>query len=275
MSIKISLKNIKIKNSKQQSGSIIETINANFATKTLQIKNITKSFGYGKNKKTVLKGVSFSIEKGKVTSLLGPNGAGKTTCFSIISGLIKPDTGSIFLNDINITKYPMFKRARLGIGYLPQEASIFRGMTVRENLLSILELKEKDNEILEDQVQKLMNDFTISHLENQYANKLSGGERRRVEIARAIAANPDFILLDEPFAGIDPITIKEMRKLISHLKDRGIGVIITEHNVRETLAITDIAYIIAYGKLIAEGTANDIIRNEEVRRIYLGDTFVI
>lgn len=241
----------------------------------LEVVNLSKSFGYGAGKRSVLKGVSFSIEMGKVTALLGPNGAGKTTCFSIISGIIKPDSGSVLFDGKNITKYPMYKRAKLGIGYLPQEASIFRGLTVRDNILAVLELRERDKDILEERLQKLLSDFTISHLENQYANKLSGGERRRVEIARAIAANPKFILLDEPFAGIDPITINEMRNLISHLKDRGIGVIITEHNVRETLAITDIAYIIAYGKVLASGSAKNIVTNEEVRRIYLGDTFVV
>lgn len=241
----------------------------------LEVVNLSKSFGYGSGKRSVLKGVSFSIEMGKVTALLGPNGAGKTTCFSIISGIIKPDSGSVLFNGKNITRYPMYKRARLGIGYLPQEASIFRGLTVRDNILSVLELRESDKDILEERLQKLLSDFTIAHLENQYANKLSGGERRRVEIARAIAANPKFILLDEPFAGIDPITINEMRNLISHLKDRGIGVIITEHNVRETLAITDIAYIIAYGKVLASGSAKNIVMNEEVRRIYLGDTFIV
>lgn len=241
----------------------------------LEVVNLSKSFGYGAGKRSVLKGVSFSIEMGKVTALLGPNGAGKTTCFSIISGIIRPDSGSVLFDGKNITKYPMYKRAKLGIGYLPQEASIFRGLTVRDNILAVLELRERDKDILEERLQKLLSDFTISHLENQYANKLSGGERRRVEIARAIAANPKFILLDEPFAGIDPITINEMRNLISHLKDRGIGVIITEHNVRETLAITDIAYIIAYGKVLASGSAKNIVTNEEVRRIYLGDTFVV
>ena len=244
-------------------------------TSVLEISNITKSFGIGHSKKTILKSISLSINRGEIVALLGPNGAGKTTCFSIICGLIKPDSGKILLNGTDITKFPMFKRARLGIGYLPQEASIFRGLTVKENLMSVLELHESSPEVVEQKAEALMNDFAISHLENSYASKLSGGERRRVEIARTIASNPQFILLDEPLAGIDPITIHEMRNMISHLKDRGIGIIITDHNVRETLSITDTAYIIANGKVLAKGTASEIIGNEDVKRIYLGDTFVV
>jgi len=244
-------------------------------TAVLEINNITKSFGFGHSKKTILKSVSLSVSKGEIVALLGPNGAGKTTCFSIIAGLVKPDSGSIVLNGKKITKFPMFKRARLGIGYLPQEASIFRGLTVKENLMSVLELQETSQEVIEQRAEALMEDFAISHLENSYASKLSGGERRRVEIARTIASNPQFILLDEPLAGIDPITIHEMRNMISHLKDRGIGIIITDHNVRETLAITDTAYIIAAGKVLAKGTASEIIENDDVKRTYLGNTFVI
>jgi len=244
-------------------------------TTVLEINNITKSFGFGHSKKTILKSVSLSVSKGEIVALLGPNGAGKTTCFSIIAGLVKPDSGSIVLNGKKITKFPMFKRARLGIGYLPQEASIFRGLTVKENLMSVLELQETSQEVIEQRAEALMEDFAISHLENSYASKLSGGERRRVEIARTIASNPQFILLDEPLAGIDPITIHEMRNMISHLKDRGIGIIITDHNVRETLAITDTAYIIAAGKVLAKGTASEIIENDDVKRTYLGNTFAI
>jgi lipopolysaccharide export system ATP-binding protein len=204
---------------------------------------------------------------------LGPNGAGKTTCFYMITGLIPVDTGSIFLDGHDITALPMYRRARLGIGYLPQEASIFRGLTVEQNILAVAELVERDSQKRRQLVDDLLAEFAIEHLRRAPALALSGGERRRVEIARALATQPSFMLLDEPFAGIDPIAIGEIRKLVQHLKERGIGVLITDHNVRETLEIIDRAYIIHDGEVMTEGSPREIVSNMDVRRVYLGEKF--
>jgi lipopolysaccharide export system ATP-binding protein len=231
--------------------------------------NIGKQF----KKRPVLRGVSVHVNRGEAVGLLGPNGAGKTTCFYCITGLINPDTGSIFLDGKDITQLPMYRRARLGIGYLPQEASIFRGLTVEENILSILEISEDDQEIRLSFLEDLLAEFSITHLRFAPAMALSGGERRRVEIARALASNPSFILLDEPLAGIDPIAVSDIRDLVSHLKDRGLGVLITDHNVRETLDIIDRAYILHDGVVLMEGAPAEIVSNEEVRRVYLGEHF--
>jgi len=235
----------------------------------LSAKNLGKSF----KKKPVLRGVSLHVHAGEVVGLLGPNGAGKTTCFYIICGLIKPDYGIIRLGEENITQVPMYRRARLGIGYLPQEASIFKGLTVEKNILAILELVESDQERREQILEDLLGEFSISHLRNVPATALSGGERRRVEIARALASRPKFILLDEPLAGIDPIAVADIRTLIHQLKNRGIGVLITDHNVRETLTIVDRAYILNDGVILTEGTPHDIIHHEEVKKVYLGNSF--
>ncbi|MDD2724074.1 MAG: LPS export ABC transporter ATP-binding protein [Methylovulum sp.] len=226
------------------------------------------------HKRNVVDGVSLEINTGEVVGLLGPNGAGKTTSFYMMVGLIKADTGEIRLDDKAITYYPMHLRARLGIGYLPQEPSIFRKLSVADNLRAVLQISgDLSNSQIELVIDDLLQEFNILHLRNQQALSLSGGERRRVEIARALATQPQFILLDEPFAGVDPISVDDIKKIIVHLKQRGIGVLITEHNVRETLGICDRAYILNNGKVIAEGGAEAIVANEEVRKVYLGQNF--
>lgn len=240
---------------------------------TLVVDSIFKTFGFGKSTRMVVNGVSFSVRTGEVVALLGPNGAGKTTCFSIISGLIRPSLGNIFLDEKNITRSPMYKRALLGVGYLPQEPSVFRNLTVTENILAALEMHESDTCAISTKLESYLKDFTISHLRNEVALKLSGGERRRVEIARTIASNPKFIMLDEPLAGIDPIAIKDMRNLIGHLKERGIGIVITDHNVRDTLSIADRVLVIFDGKVIAQGDPEQIINDDLVREVYLGEAF--
>lgn len=226
------------------------------------------------HRRNVVDGVSVSINKGEIVGLLGPNGAGKTTSFYMIVGLIGPDAGEIRLDGKDITYLPMHERARLGIGYLPQEPSIFRKLTVSENLMAVLELRKElsygQRELI---IEELLEEFSVSHLRNQPAMGLSGGERRRVEIARALACEPRFMLLDEPFAGVDPISIIDIQKIIVHLRERGIGILITEHNVRETLGTCDRAYILAGGRVIAEGNADEIVRNAEVRQVYLGENF--
>ena len=231
--------------------------------------------GLGKRfkKRPVLRGVSLAVQRGEAVGLLGPNGAGKTTSFYIITGLIRPDAGTILLDGQDITDLPMYRRARLGIGYLPQEPSIFRGMTVENNIRAALEVVEADREARETALDDLLAEFSVTHLRHTPAIALSGGERRRVEIARALASKPGFILLDEPLAGIDPIAVGDVRDLVSHLKDRGIGVLITDHNVRETLDIVDRAYIMHDGVVLMDGAPGDIVRHEDVRRVYLGDTF--
>ncbi len=232
--------------------------------------------GVGKSYKKhhILKNINIHIQRGEAVGLLGPNGAGKTTTFSIIAGLLSPSQGKVYLDNVDITNLPMYRRARLGIGYLPQEASIFRGMTVEENIKSVLEVLEPDPDKQELMLENLLGEFMISHLRTASALTLSGGERRRVEIARALASNPHFILLDEPLAGIDPIAVKDVRELISHLKEKNIGVLITDHNVRETLNIVDRAYIISDGQVLMEGSPKQIISDYSVRKVYLGDTFV-
>ncbi len=235
----------------------------------LHANNMGKRF----KKRQVVRGVSLHIQRGEVVALLGPNGAGKTTCFYMITGLIPPDYGNIVLDGHDISDLPMYRRARLGIGYLPQEASIFRGLSVENNIRAVLEVVEKSHEKREIVLDALLAEFSITHLRHAPALALSGGERRRVEIARALATSPNFILLDEPFAGIDPIAVGDIRDLVKHLKDRGIGVLITDHNVRDTLGVIDRAYIIHDGMLLMEGEPEDIVGNEDVRRIYLGNRF--
>lgn len=226
------------------------------------------------NKRNVVNGVSFNIDTGEVVGLLGPNGAGKTTSFYMLVGLIKADSGKITLDDLDITHHPMHIRARLGIGYLPQEPSVFRKLSVADNLRSVLQIRpELTRGQIELIIEELLQEFHVEHLRDQIAVGLSGGERRRVEIARALASEPKFILLDEPFAGVDPISVEDIKQIIVHLKDRGIGVIITEHNVRETLGICDRAYILNNGQVIAEGDAQAIVHNPEVRKVYLGENF--
>ena len=232
-------------------------------------EHLSKSY----KKRPVIRDFSLFVKRGEAVALLGPNGAGKTTSFYMISGLIFPDHGRVVLDGTDITRLPMYRRARLGIGYLPQEASIFRGLTVEQNIRAVLEVVEEKPDKREERLDLLMGEFSISHLRHTDSMALSGGERRRLEIARALATNPNYILLDEPLAGIDPIAIKEIRSLIVHLKERGIGVLITDHNVRDTLSIVDRAYILHAGEILLEGTPEEIIANDDVKRVYLGDQF--
>ncbi|XAO72314.1 MAG: LPS export ABC transporter ATP-binding protein [Acetobacteraceae bacterium] len=231
--------------------------------------------GIGKKykKRQVVKDVSLQVQRGEAVGLLGPNGAGKTTSFYMIVGLVQPDTGTITLDGADITGLPMYRRARLGIGYLPQEASIFRGLNVEQNILAALEVVESDYDRRHAMLDGLLGEFGISHLRHAPSLALSGGERRRLEIARALASQPNYILLDEPLAGIDPIAVGEIRDLVSHLKDRRIGVLITDHNVRETLEVIDRAYIMHSGQVLMEGVPGAIVANEDVRRVYLGENF--
>jgi len=242
---------------------------ADTARGRLTVNSISKSF----RKRPIVRGVSLTIQRGEVVGLLGPNGAGKTTVFYMITGLISADEGNIEIDGQDITRLPMYRRARLGIGYLPQEASIFRGLTVEQNIRAVLELTEPDKPTREARLESLLEEFKITRVRKSPSIALSGGERRRVEIARALASNPSFMLLDEPFAGIDPIAIGDIRDLVRQLTGRGIGVLITDHNVRETLDLVNRAYIIHDGQLLTEGTPEEIIANEDVRRVYLGDEF--
>jgi len=237
----------------------------------LEVFNIGKKY----KKRPILRNVSLNVHRGEAVGLLGPNGAGKTTCFYCVTGLVTPDYGEVRIDGQDITRLPMYKRARLGIGYLPQEASIFRTLSVEDNIKAILEIVVEDESQRETMLESLLNEFSIAHLRKSPALALSGGERRRLEIARALASQPKYILLDEPLAGIDPIAVGEIRKLVSQLKHRGIGVLITDHNVRETLDITDRAYILHGGTVLMEGTPKEIVANEEVRKVYLGDSFSI
>ena len=234
---------------------------------------VARNLGKSYKKRPVLREISLSVQRGEVVGLLGPNGAGKTTLFYIVTGLISPDYGTITLDGNDITGLPMYRRARLGIGYLPQEASIFRGLSVENNIRAILEVAVDHPDQRETRLEELLAEFSISHLRRTPALALSGGERRRVEIARALAADPSFILLDEPLAGIDPIAVDDIRDLVSHLKDRGIGVLITDHNVRETLDIVDRAYILHDGRVLMEGAPDEIVTHKDVRRVYLGERF--
>jgi len=237
--------------------------------KGLRVRNIARSFGA----RQVVRDVSLTVQRGEVTGLLGPNGAGKTTCFYMITGLIPADSGSIWLDGEEITAQPMYQRARMGLGYLAQEASIFRGMTVEQNVRAVVELREKGETAIAAETTRLVEELHIGHLRQAPAQGLSGGERRRVEIARALAGRPSFMLLDEPFAGIDPLAIADIRQVIRYLAGEGIGVLITDHNVRETLDIIDRASILTGGEVLFEGTADEVISDPEVRRVYLGDLY--
>jgi lipopolysaccharide export system ATP-binding protein len=239
------------------------------ASEGLFVDAIGKSFG----DRPVVKSVSLRLKRGEVAGLLGPNGAGKTTCFYMITGLVAADYGSIYLDGEDITSQPMFQRARMGVGYLPQEASIFRGMTVEQNVMAVVEMRQKDQRKAREHVTQILEELRITHIRKSPAVALSGGERRRVEIARALASEPSFMLLDEPFAGIDPLAISDIREVVSYLKNRGIGILITDHNVRETLQMVDRASIIHAGEVLFEGSPQQIVDNPEVRRVYLGDSF--
>jgi lipopolysaccharide export system ATP-binding protein len=242
---------------------------ANEAQDWLVARNLRRAF----KGRVVVEDVTLGVKRGEAVGLLGPNGAGKTTVFYMITGLIRPDGGSIEIDGLDVTHLPMYQRARLGIGYLPQEASIFRGMSVENNIRAVLEIVEPDRALREDDLDALLEEFHIAHLRKAPAISLSGGERRRCEIARALASRPAFMLLDEPFAGIDPIAVGDIQKLVRHLTRRGIGVLITDHNVRETLGLIDRAYILHSGRVLTEGRAVDIVSNPDVRRVYLGERF--
>ena len=235
----------------------------------LRIVNLRKSY----RKRLVIRDVSLELRRGEVVALLGPNGSGKTTCFYSIAGLVTPEGGRIIMDGRDVTKFPMYRRARLGIGYLPQEMSIFRGMTVEDNIMSILEIAVPEKRKRREKLEELLSEFSIEHLRRASALALSGGERRRVEIERCLAASPRYILLDEPFAGVDPIAVGEIRHLVADLKTRGIGVLITDHNVQEALQIVDRAYILHDGKVLMTGTTEEVINDENVRRVYLGNSF--
>ncbi len=237
----------------------------------LEVRSLRKSY----RRRPVIRDVSLRLARGEVVALLGPNGSGKTTCFYNIAGLIRPDAGYVILDGKDVTGLPMYRRARLGIGYLPQEASIFRGLTVEGNIMAVLEIAEPDPYRRRERLEELLGDFSIEHLRQAPALALSGGERRRCEIARCLAADPKYLLLDEPFAGVDPIAVSEIRALVSHLKQRGIGVLITDHNVRETLEIVNRAYILHGGTVLMSGTAEEVVHDENVRRVYLGQHFRI
>jgi lipopolysaccharide export system ATP-binding protein len=241
------------------------------AMRGLEVRSIAKSY----DKRAVLHDVSLHVERGEVVGLLGPNGAGKTTSFYSVMGLVRPDAGRIYLDGQDITNLPMYRRAILGLGYLPQETSIFRGLTVEQNILAVLEIDEPDRGAREARLEKLLDEFGLTHLRTSPAMSLSGGERRRCEIARSLAAEPSIMLLDEPFAGIDPISISDIRQLVLELKQRDIGVLITDHNVRETLDIVDRACIIYDGQVLFEGTPQALVADENVRRLYLGESFAL
>lgn len=237
----------------------------------LKVSSLRKSY----RKRPVIRDVSLDLHRGEVVALLGPNGSGKTTCFYAIAGLISPDAGSVTVDGRDVTALPMYRRAKLGIGYLPQEMSIFRGLSVEDNILAILEISTRDRAKRRDMLEELLSEFSITHLRRAPALALSGGERRRVEIARCLAAKPNYVLLDEPFAGVDPIAVSEIRELVGQLKNGGIGVLITDHNVRDTLTIVDRAYILHDGHILMSGTTEEVVRDENVRRVYLGQGFRI
>lgn len=235
----------------------------------LRAENIVKTYG----SKQVVKGVSVEVKQGEIVGLLGPNGAGKTTSFYMIVGLVKPNSGKIFLDDLDITDQPMFKRAKLGVGYLPQEASVFRKLSVEDNIKAILEMSRFNRQEQREKLESLLDEFGLQHIRKSRGDLLSGGERRRTEIARALAVDPKFILLDEPFAGVDPIAVEDIQSIVAQLKNRNIGILITDHNVQETLSITDRAYLLFEGSILKSGTAEELANDEQVRRVYLGQNF--
>ncbi|MGH1463978.1 MAG: LPS export ABC transporter ATP-binding protein [Cognatishimia sp.] len=237
----------------------------------LRVENLRKSY----RKRVVIRDVGLELKRGEVVALLGPNGSGKTTSFYAIAGLVVPEGGHVLIDGVDVTTMPMYRRAKLGIGYLPQEMSIFRGLNVEDNIMAILDIAQKDRHKRRERLEELLSEFSIEHLRRAPALALSGGERRRVEIARCLAADPKYLLLDEPFAGVDPISVGDIRHLVSDLKKRGIGVLITDHNVRETLEIVDRAYILHDGKVLMSGSPDEVVENENVRRVYLGDSFRI
>ncbi len=237
----------------------------------LYTQNIRKTY----KGRPVVNGVSVEVEQGEIVGLLGPNGAGKTTSFYMMVGLVRPDEGRVFLDDVEITKLPMYKRAQMGIGYLPQEVSVFRNLSVEDNIMAILEMTSLSKEERSEKLEQLLEEFSLTHVRKNLGNRLSGGEKRRTEIARALATNPKFVLLDEPFAGVDPIAVEDIQSIISELKKRNIGILITDHNVQETLSITDRAYLLFEGSILKSGTAEELASDEQVRKVYLGQNFVL
>lgn len=237
----------------------------------LYTKEIKKTY----KGRDVVKGVSVEVNQGEIVGLLGPNGAGKTTSFYMIVGLVKPDSGEVFLDEIDITHLPMYKRSQLGIGYLPQEISVFRKLSVEDNIMAILEMTDMDKKAREERLEQLLNEFSLQHVRKNLGNRLSGGEKRRTEIARALATNPKFLLLDEPFAGVDPIAVEDIQSIVSELRSKNIGILITDHNVQETLSITDRAYLLFEGSILKSGTAEELADDEQVRKVYLGQKFVL
>jgi len=237
----------------------------------LYTQNIQKTY----KGRSVVDGVSIEVNQGEIVGLLGPNGAGKTTSFYVIVGLVRPNEGAVFLDEIDITKIPMYKRAQMGIGYLPQEVSVFRKLSIEDNIMAILEMTDLNKADRKIKLEKLLNEFNLTNVRKNRGDKLSGGEKRRTEIARALATDPKFILLDEPFAGVDPIAVEDIQKIISELKNRNIGVLITDHNVQETLSITDRAYLLFEGRILKSGTAEVLAADEQVRRLYLGQNFIL
>ena len=235
----------------------------------LRAENIIKKYG----KRTVVKGVSIAVKQGEIVGLLGPNGAGKTTSFYMIVGLVQPNEGKVFLDDKEITKQPMYKRAQMGIGYLPQEVSVFRKLSVEDNIAAILEMMPYSKAEQKAKLEELIEEFSLGHVRKNLGHNLSGGEKRRTEIARALASDPSFILLDEPFAGVDPIAVEDIQSIVAKLKDKNIGILITDHNVQETLSITDRAYLLFEGSILKAGTAEELAADEQVRRVYLGQNF--
>lgn len=235
----------------------------------LYTQNIKKTY----KGRDVVKGVSIEVNQGEIVGLLGPNGAGKTTSFYMIVGLVKPDSGNVFLDDIDITKQPMYKRAQLGIGYLPQEISVFRKLSVEDNIMAILEMTDLTKQERTERLEQLLEEFSLNHVRKNLGNRLSGGEKRRTEIARALATNPKFVLLDEPFAGVDPIAVEDIQSIVSDLRKKNIGILITDHNVQETLSITDRAYLLFEGAILKSGTAEELAADENVRKVYLGQNF--
>ncbi|MEJ6737086.1 MAG: LPS export ABC transporter ATP-binding protein [Flavobacteriales bacterium] len=235
----------------------------------LRAENIVKKYG----KRTVVKGVSFNVKQGEIVGLLGPNGAGKTTSFYQVVGLVQPNSGKIFLDDTDITKLPMYKRAQMGIGYLPQEVSVFRKLSVEDNISAILEMMDLTKAEQKSRLEELIDEFNLGHVRKNLGHNLSGGEKRRTEIARSLASNPNFILLDEPFAGVDPIAVEDIQSIVSKLKEKNIGILITDHNVQETLSITDRAYLLFEGNILKAGTAEELAADKQVRRVYLGQNF--
>jgi lipopolysaccharide export system ATP-binding protein len=237
----------------------------------LYTQNIRKTY----KGRPVVNGVSVEVEQGEIVGLLGPNGAGKTTSFYMMVGLVRPDEGNVFLDDLELTKLPMYKRAQLGIGYLPQEVSVFRKLSVEDNIMAILEMTDMTKTERQEKLETLLEEFSLTHVRKNLGNRLSGGEKRRTEIARALATNPKFVLLDEPFAGVDPIAVEDIQSIISALKKRNIGILITDHNVQETLSITDRAYLLFEGSILKSGTAEELASDETVRKVYLGQNFVL